>query len=51
MRPQTAPNDIILYNYEFSPFGKRITTYLALRGIAYAICVRYITYPTHLPQH
>jgi hypothetical protein len=34
-----ASNDIILYNYAFSPFGKRITAYLALRGIEYALCV------------
>lgn len=36
----TAPNNIVLYNYDFSPFGKRITAYLALRNIDYAICVR-----------
>jgi glutathione S-transferase len=46
MKALSAPNDIILYNYEFSPFGKRITTYLAVRGIDYAICVC-----THLLPH
>lgn len=33
-----APNNVVLYNYDFSPFGKRISTYLALRGIQYAVC-------------
>jgi hypothetical protein len=36
----SAPNDIILYNYASSPFGRRISDYLALRGIEYALCVR-----------
>jgi len=30
---------IVLYNYAFSPFGKRVEAYLALRGIEYALCV------------
>ncbi|KAH7410101.1 hypothetical protein DE146DRAFT_338606 [Phaeosphaeria sp. MPI-PUGE-AT-0046c] len=40
-----APNDIVLYNYDFSPYGKRITAYLALRGIDYAICTQPFTMP------
>ncbi|KAF2134786.1 hypothetical protein P153DRAFT_329485 [Dothidotthia symphoricarpi CBS 119687] len=38
MASQRASNDIVLYNYAFSPFGKRVSTYLALRGIDYALC-------------
>ncbi|KAF1945713.1 hypothetical protein EJ02DRAFT_500660 [Clathrospora elynae] len=45
MASPTAPNNIVLYNYEFSPFGKRITTYLALRGIDYAVCQQPPTMP------
>jgi hypothetical protein len=36
----SVPNNIILYNYASSPFGRRISDYLALRGIDYALCVR-----------
>ncbi|KAF2030913.1 hypothetical protein EK21DRAFT_100055 [Setomelanomma holmii] len=45
MAPQTVPNDIILYNYGFSPFGKRVSAYLALRGINYALCEQPFTMP------
>ncbi|KAI8938303.1 hypothetical protein NX059_005955 [Plenodomus lindquistii] len=41
----TAPNNIILYGYDFSPFTKRITTYLAMRGIEYAYCQQPMTMP------
>ncbi|KAF2646265.1 glutathione S-transferase [Massarina eburnea CBS 473.64] len=34
----TAPNGIILFNYPVSPFGRRVSWYLALRGIGYALC-------------
>ncbi|KAH7081390.1 hypothetical protein BKA63DRAFT_207414 [Paraphoma chrysanthemicola] len=40
-----APNDIILYNYAFSPYGKRVSAYLALRGIDYALCEQPFTMP------
>jgi glutathione S-transferase len=43
----SVPNNIILYNYAFSPFGRRISAYLALRGIDYALCVRHVPrFPT-----
>lgn len=42
----SAPNNIVLYNYDFSPYGKRISAYLALRGIDYAICVSISQYFT-----
>ncbi|KAF2214025.1 hypothetical protein CERZMDRAFT_38192 [Cercospora zeae-maydis SCOH1-5] len=32
------PNDIILFHYRASPYGRRITSYLALRNISYAEC-------------
>ena len=35
-----VPNDIILYHYTFSPYARRITWYLALRGIDYAQCLQ-----------
>jgi glutathione S-transferase len=31
--------DIVLYHYPFSPYAKRVTAYLALRGIPYKQCV------------
>jgi len=37
-----APNGIVLYNYGFSPFGKRVSGYLALRGLEYAVCVCFL---------
>jgi hypothetical protein len=47
----SAPNNIILYSYAFSPFGKRVSAYLALRGIEYALCVR-LPFRIHLiPTH
>jgi hypothetical protein len=36
----TAPNNIVLYWYPASPYGRRVTWYLALRKIKYAECVR-----------
>lgn len=39
-------NDIILYHYTFSPYARRITWYLALRGIDYAQCLQ----PPLLPR-
>jgi hypothetical protein len=39
MSSKTAPNGIVLYNYDSSPYGKRVSAYLALRGIDYALCV------------
>ena len=38
-------NDIILFHYEFSPFARRLTWYLALRGIGYASCVQPVALP------
>jgi len=46
MVSKRAPNDILLYNYAFSPLGKRVYAYLALRDIEYALCVR----PPYLTQ-
>jgi hypothetical protein len=39
MESTTAPNDIVLFNYPSSPFGKRISWYLQLRKIGFALCV------------
>ena len=39
-------NDIILFNYSFSPNGKRVVWYLTLRGIDYAQCMQ----PPYLPR-
>lgn len=39
-------NDIVLFHYKFSPFARRITWYLALRGIEYAQCIQ----PPYLPR-
>ncbi|KAL2353056.1 glutathione S-transferase [Cryomyces antarcticus] len=36
----SAPNDIILFHYPFSPYARRITWYLAFRGIEYAQCLQ-----------
>ncbi|KAF2822895.1 hypothetical protein CC86DRAFT_299529 [Ophiobolus disseminans] len=38
MADKSAQQGIVLYNYAFSPFGKRVAAYLALRGIEYALC-------------
>ncbi|KAL6710513.1 hypothetical protein ACN47E_008561 [Coniothyrium glycines] len=40
-----APNNIVLYTYGSSLFGKRVSSYLALRGIEYALCDVPITMP------
>ncbi|KAF2086351.1 glutathione S-transferase [Saccharata proteae CBS 121410] len=34
----SAPNDIVLFHYPFSPYARRVIWYLQLRGIAYAQC-------------
>ena len=34
-----SDNGIVLYHYSFSPYARRVTWYLALRGIGYAECV------------
>ena len=39
-------NDIVLFHYKFSPFARRITWYLTLRGIEYAQCLQ----PPYLPR-
>ncbi|KAL9050630.1 MAG: hypothetical protein Q9206_005013 [Seirophora lacunosa] len=41
----SSHNDIVLFHYTFSPFAKRITWYLALRGIHYAQCLQPPTLP------
>jgi len=42
-----APNNgIILYHYSFSPFARRVTWYMALRGLDYAQCNQ----PVYLPR-
>ncbi|KAF1915838.1 hypothetical protein BDU57DRAFT_515600 [Ampelomyces quisqualis] len=41
----STASDIVLYNYAFSPHGKRISAYLALRGIEYALCEQPFTMP------
>ncbi|KAI9850663.1 MAG: hypothetical protein M1838_005308 [Thelocarpon superellum] len=51
-----APNhSIVLFNYSFSPYGKRILWYLTLRGIKFSICVRTSNLaqpqPEWLPRH
>ncbi|KAI9759338.1 MAG: hypothetical protein M4579_002396 [Chaenotheca gracillima] len=33
-------NDIILYTYPFSPFGRRVVWYLTLRGLPYTQCLQ-----------
>jgi hypothetical protein len=44
MSATKPPNDIILYTYAFSPFGKRVSAYLALRGVEYGLCVGLAVY-------
>ncbi|CAL8577198.1 hypothetical protein XPA_003042 [Xanthoria parietina] len=39
-------NDIVLFHYSFSPYAKRVTWYMALRGLEYAQCVQ----PPALPR-
>ncbi|KAF2197356.1 glutathione S-transferase [Delitschia confertaspora ATCC 74209] len=41
-----APNGIVLFHYPFSPYARRVTWYLQLRGIAYAQCIQ----PPVLPR-
>ncbi|KAH4959249.1 hypothetical protein HBI81_192100 [Parastagonospora nodorum] len=45
MSATKPPNDIILYTYAFSPFGKRVAAYLALRGVGYGLCEQPFTMP------
>jgi glutathione S-transferase len=45
MAPQ-IPNDIILYWYPYSPYGRRVSWYLTLRGIHHASCIQ----PPILPR-
>lgn len=41
-----APNqDLILYFYTFSPYARKVTAYLALRGIPYTECQQPFTMP------
>ncbi|KAM3416325.1 hypothetical protein BST61_g7930 [Cercospora zeina] len=40
------PHDIILFHYRASPYGRRVTSYLALRNISYAECLQ----PAILPR-
>ena len=42
MSTKEANNGLILYHYVFSPFARKVTSYLALRGIDYAQCVNTI---------
>lgn len=35
----SAPNDIVLFWYSASPYGRRVQWYLTLRNIAFAECV------------
>ena len=39
-------NDIVFFHYQFSPFARKITWYLTLRGIEYAQCLQ----PVYLPR-
>lgn len=39
MADTKAPNDIVFWQYPFSPYARRITWYLALRKIPHAQCV------------
>ncbi|KAI5362296.1 Putative glutathione S-transferase, Thioredoxin-like superfamily [Septoria linicola] len=41
-----TPNDIVLFHYRASPYGRRVTAYLALRNIQYAECLQ----PPILPR-
>jgi len=47
MGSPSAPNGIVLFSYPSSPFGKRVSWYLQLRGIGYAICVSISTLCTY----
>ncbi|KAI4240165.1 MAG: hypothetical protein L6R40_005298 [Gallowayella cf. fulva] len=38
-------NNIVLFDYPFSPYAKRVAWYLTLRGIEYAQCVQPVTLP------
>src|SRR5436305_1257605 len=40
-----ASQDLILYFYTFSPYARKITAYLALRGISYTECQQPFTMP------
>ena len=41
-----APNqDLIFYFYTFSPYSRKVTAYLALRGIPYTECQQPLTMP------
>ncbi|KAF2843220.1 glutathione S-transferase [Patellaria atrata CBS 101060] len=42
----SVPNNIILFHYPYSPFARRVTWYLTLRGIEYAQCIQ----PPILPR-
>ena len=39
MDSPSAPNGIVLFSYPSSPFGKRVSWYLQLRGIGHGFCV------------
>lgn len=39
MGSTAPPNGIVLFSYASSPFGKRVSDYLQLRGIEYTLCV------------
>jgi len=39
MGPEQAPNSIVFFGYEESPYACRVQHYLAFRNIPYAICV------------
>jgi hypothetical protein len=43
MATTTDQLPIVLYHYHYSPYARRISWYLALRGIPYSQCVR--SYP------
>ncbi|KAF2438467.1 hypothetical protein P171DRAFT_331058, partial [Karstenula rhodostoma CBS 690.94] len=45
MGSTVAPNDIVLFNYPSSPFGRRISWYLQLRTIGYALAEQPVTMP------
>ncbi|KAF2492900.1 hypothetical protein BU16DRAFT_93411 [Lophium mytilinum] len=36
----SAPNNIVLFHYPFSPYARRVIWYLAIRGIEYAQCLQ-----------
>lgn len=38
-----VPNDIIVFQYPFSPYARRVLWYLELRGIPYAQCVSHFS--------